>query len=89
MLNIELNKFKINHKNKKNQVLYICSSSTGEKEIENLLNNFLEEKNSFVFESVEKGKIKGRYTIFGKGLTKYGNLIIIKVIYLKKIRNIF
>ncbi len=66
MLNIELNKFKINHKNKKNQVLYICSSSTGEKEIENLLNNFLEEKNSFVFESVEKGKIKGRYTIFGK-----------------------
>ena len=24
------------------------------------------EKNSFVFESVEKGKIRGRYTIFGK-----------------------
>ena len=66
MLNIELNKFKKNHKKKLNQVLYISSNSNGIKEIENLLNNFLEEKNSFVFESVEKGKIKGRYTIFGK-----------------------
>ena len=32
----------------------------------NLIDNFLDEKNSFIFESVEKGKIKGRYTIFGK-----------------------
>ena len=32
----------------------------------NLIDNFLTEKNSFIFESVEKGKIKGRYTIFGK-----------------------
>ena len=39
-------------------------------EIENLVNNFLEEKNSFIFESVEKGKIKGRYTIFGKSPDK-------------------
>jgi anthranilate synthase component 1 len=31
-----------------------------------LIDNFLEEKNSFIFESVEKGKIKGRYTIFGR-----------------------
>ena len=28
------------------------------------------EKNSFVFESVEKGVIKGRYTIFGKNPDK-------------------
>ena len=33
-------------------------------------NNFLTEKNSFVFESVEKGIIKGRYTIFGKNPDK-------------------
>ena len=31
-----------------------------------MINNFLVDKNSFIFESVEKGKIKGRYTIFGK-----------------------
>ena len=31
-----------------------------------MIDNFLTEKNSFIFESVEKGKIKGRYTIFGK-----------------------
>ena len=30
----------------------------------------LAEKNSFIFESVEKGKIKGRYTIFGKNPDK-------------------
>ena len=35
-------------------------------EILNLINNFLDEKNSFIFESVEKGIIRGRYTIFGK-----------------------
>ena len=35
-----------------------------------MINNFLREKNSFVFESVEKGKIKGRYTIFGKNPDK-------------------
>ena len=32
--------------------------------------HFLDEKNSFIFESVEKGKIKGRYTIFGKNPDK-------------------
>jgi len=50
--------------------------------VENLIDNFLEEKNSFIFESVEKGKIKGRYTIFGRNPDKiwefnnnYGYLI--------------
>ena len=37
---------------------------------DNAIIYFLEEKNSFVFESVEKGKIKGRYTIFGKNPDK-------------------
>ena len=66
MLNVSLNKFKDRHKRKKNQIVYLSLSTNGEKEIINLIDNFLIEKNSFVFESVEKGKIKGRYTIFGK-----------------------
>ena len=39
-------------------------------EVLNLIDNFLSEKNSFIFESVEKGRIKGRYTIFGKNPDK-------------------
>ena len=70
MLNISLKKFKIDHKRKKNQILYLSLNSDGSKEITNLINNFLLEENSFVFESVEKGFIKGRYTIFGKNPDK-------------------
>ena len=70
MLNINFENFKKNHKKKNNQVLYYESDSKGLKEIENLINNFLKDKNSFIFESVEKGKIKGRYTIFGKNPDK-------------------
>tara|TARA_B110001454_G_scaffold218235_1_gene245683 strand:- start:274 stop:1728 length:1455 start_codon:yes stop_codon:yes gene_type:complete len=66
MLNVSLNKFKDLHKRKKNQIIYLALNTDGKKEILNLIDNFLIEKNSFVFESVEKGKIKGRYTIFGK-----------------------
>ncbi len=70
MLNIDLKLFKKNHKKNKNQVLYHAIKSNGLKEIENLINNFLNVRNSFVFESVEKGFIKGRYTIFGKNPDK-------------------
>ena len=70
MLNIQLEKFKKHHKKKINQVLFFESKSKGSIEIENLINNFLLENNSFVFESVEKGVIKGRYTIFGKNPDK-------------------
>ena len=70
MLNIDLKLFKKNHKKSKNQVLYYAIKSNGLKEIENLINNFLNVRNSFVFESVEKGFIKGRYTIFGKNPDK-------------------
>ncbi len=66
MLNLSVSEFKRNHQNKKNQVLYLTIKSNGINETENLINNFLIEKNSFIFESVEKGKIKGRYTILGK-----------------------
>ena len=70
MLNINLKKFKSQYLRKKNQVLYYSINTEGSREVENLINNFLLEKNSFVFESVEKGFIKGRYTIFGKNPDK-------------------
>ncbi len=70
MLNISLKQFKINHKKKLNQILYLSLDSDGSKEIINLINNFFTDKNTFVFESVEKGFIKGRYTIFGKNPDK-------------------
>ena len=70
MLNINFENFKKKHKRKVNQVLYRELISIGSKEVENLINNFLEDRNSFIFESVEKGIIKGRYTIFGKNPDK-------------------
>ncbi len=66
MLNISISEFKKKHENNKNQMLFHTIESDGNKETENLINNFLIEKNSFIFESVEKGKIKGRYTILGR-----------------------
>ena len=66
MINRNFKDFKFQHKRKQNQVLFISKKTNGDKEVLNLINNFLVEKNSFVFESVEKGVIKGRYTIFGK-----------------------
>ena len=70
MLNVSLEKFKSLHKKNKNQVIYYSVKSKNDYEINNLINNFLDEKNSFIFESVEKGKIRGRYTIFGKNPDK-------------------
>ena len=66
MLNRNFKKFKFQHQNKISQVLYVEKKIKKDEEILNLINNFLLEKNSFIFESVEKGTIKGRYTIFGK-----------------------
>ena len=49
MLNISLKLFKQNHKKKINQILYHSIKSNGINEIENLINNFLNVRNSFVF----------------------------------------
>ena len=68
--NRSFKEFKFRHRNKQNQVIYTSKKIKGEDEILNLIDNFLDEKNSFIFESVEKGKIKGRYTIFGKNPDK-------------------
>ena len=70
IVNRGFKEFKFRHRNKQNQVLYTSKKIKGEDEILNLIDNFLDEKNSFIFESVEKGKIKGRYTIFGKNPDK-------------------
>ena len=70
MINRNFNNFKFQHKRKQNQVLFFSQKINRDEEVLNLINNFLTEKNSFVFESVEKGIIKGRYTIFGKNPDK-------------------
>ena len=70
MLNVDLKNFIKNHKKNLHQIIYYSNKTNGLNEINNLINNFLNEKNSFVFESVEKGVIKGRYTIFGRNPDK-------------------
>jgi len=70
MLNRNFNGFKFQHRRNKNQILYTTRKIRNDDEVLNLIDNFLLEKNSFVFESVEKGKIRGRYTIFGKNPDK-------------------
>ena len=70
MLNRNFNDFKFQHKRKKNQILYVSKNTKNDREVLNLIDNFLTEKNSFIFESVEKGKVRGRYTIFGKNPDK-------------------
>ena len=57
IINRNLKDFKFQHKRKQNQVLFISKKTNRDKDILNLINNFLVEKNSFVFESVE-GVIK-------------------------------
>jgi anthranilate synthase component I len=70
MLNRNFKDFKFQHSRNKNQIIYTSQKVQSDQEILNLIDNFLNEKNSFIFESVEKGKIKGRYTIFGKNPDK-------------------
>ena len=65
-INRSFKEFRFRHRNKENQIIYTSKKVNNDDEILNLINNFLNEKNSFIFESVEKGKIRGRYTIFGK-----------------------
>ncbi len=70
MINRNFKDFKFQHRSKKNQIIYTSQKVKNDEEVLNLIDNFLDEKNSFIFESVEKGKIKGRYTIFGKNPDK-------------------
>jgi anthranilate synthase component I len=70
MLNRNFKDFKFQHSRNKNQIIYTSQKVQSDQEVLNLIDNFLDEKNSFIFESVEKGKIRGRYTIFGKNPDK-------------------
>ena len=53
-INTNLSNFRKIHKSKKNQVIFHKTSCKNNKTIENIINNFLIKKNSFIFESVEK-----------------------------------
>jgi len=69
-INISFSEFKKKHKRKKNQIIFHKTSYKNNKVIENLIDKFLIEKNSFIFESVEKRRIRGRYTIIGSNPDK-------------------
>ena len=64
-INASFNEFKKIHSKKKHQVLFKSKICKEYYKVENLFRFLLAEKNSFIFESVEKGKIRGRYTIIG------------------------
>ena len=65
-LSTSLIEFKKLHKNKKfNQAIYYSQNCRNYTFVENLYKFILVKKNSFIFESVEKGTIRGRYTIIG------------------------
>ena len=64
----------------KNQVVYTELKCNNYSKIVNLFNFILAEKNSFIFESVEKGTIRSRYTIIGLNPDKIWNFHKNKVI---------
>ncbi len=73
-LNISFGSFKKNHKLKKDQIIYNVKNCKDYKQVENIFNFLLVENNSFIFESVEKGTIRGRYTIIGLNPDKTWNI---------------
>ncbi len=64
-INTSFNDFKKKHSKKHHQILFKSSTCKNYYKVENLYKFLLAEKNSFIFESVEKGTIRGRYTIIG------------------------
>ena len=64
-INTNLFNFKKKHRNRKNQIIFHKTNCKSNKAVENIINNFLIKKNSFIFESVEKRRFRGRYTIIG------------------------
>ena len=69
-INRNFKEFRFRHRSKKNQIIFTSKKVKDDSEVIDLIDDFLVDKNSFIFESVEKGKIKGRYTIFGKNPDK-------------------
>ena len=81
-INKNFKDFKKDHSRKKNQILFRSISCKNYFKVENLYKFLLAEKDSFIFESVEKGTIRGRYTIIGLNPDKiwdiYNNVVILK-----------
>ena len=73
-LNTSLKRFKQLHKQKYNQAVHFSHKCNNYAFVENLYKFILVQKNSFIFESVEKGKIRGRYTIIGFNPDKIFNI---------------
>ncbi len=86
-----LKEFQIFKKKNNCSLTYLIEEKASLKKIENLIDNVLEKKNSFIFESVEKAKTRGRYTIFGFNpditLNIYNNKIFINKKIQKKQNN--
>ena len=53
-INRSFKDFKFRHRSNKNLIMYDSKKIKKDEEILNLIDNFLSEKNSFIFESVEK-----------------------------------
>ena len=66
--------FTSQHKKKKNQIIFQQEKCKNNKIILNLINKILVKKNSFIFESVERRTIRGRYTIIGSDPDKIWEL---------------
>ena len=64
-INQSFTDFKKKHLKKNHQILFKTYNCKKYYKVENLYKFLLAEKNSFIFESVEKGTIRGRYTIIG------------------------
>ena len=73
-INVSFQNFRKNHLKKKNQILFVQKKCSNYVKIENLFNLILSKKNSFIFESVEKGTVRGRYTIIGYNPDKIYNI---------------
>ena len=64
-INTSFKNFQKRHAKKSHQILFSSFNCKDYYKVENLFKFLLAEKNSFIFESVEKGIIRGRYTIIG------------------------
>ncbi len=64
-INTNFANFKKKHKSKKNQIIFHKATCKNNEIIKNIIDNYLEKKNSFIFESVEKRTVRGRFTIIG------------------------
>tara|TARA_Y100000590_G_scaffold469963_1_gene660991 strand:+ start:1512 stop:2975 length:1464 start_codon:yes stop_codon:yes gene_type:complete len=83
-INTNFSTFKKKHKDKKNQIIFYKTECQSNKIIENIINNFLTKKNSFIFESVEKRRIRGRYTIIGSNPDKIWEFKNKKIILIER-----